>query len=73
MPAQDSPGDEHYQRVRAAIHELNNLLSIALANVQLAARESSVPSVISRLEKTESALNRAAETVAALSELLRRP
>jgi signal transduction histidine kinase len=65
--------DEHYQRVRAAIHDLNNLLNVALANVQLLAREPLEASVLSRLGKAESALSRAAEVVVNLSDLLRRP
>jgi len=64
--------EEHYRRVRSAIHDLNNLLNVALANLQLLVREPLEASVVSRLEKAESALNRAAEVVVNLSDLLRR-
>jgi signal transduction histidine kinase len=74
MSTQDPKAeDERYARARAAIHDLNNLLNIALANVQLLERAVTDDAATARLQKAESALNRAAQAVAVLSDLLRKP
>ena len=74
MSGQDAQGeaDEQYASARRAIHDLNNALNIALANVQLLQRDLTEPAAAARLKNAEAALQRAAEAVITLSDLLRK-
>jgi len=72
-PENPDLAEQHYAQVRQAIHDLNNLLNVALGNIQLLARHTSEDSARSRLDKAEAAITQAAQAVATLSDLLRKP